>query len=163
MWWCIKLEFLSNEKFEEWKKLEWMHGWLRSGVNGWQGYDYLCCVMLSRPPLDAMANPMRSKSSSSLYWNRRWMYCVVVVWNCGCVGCFVVSMLKYWVWMCWVSIWTRMWSIFVRIGLKKGTIVYYYFEFIPTGRQEPLRDVPLRDVPLRDVPLRDVPLFRCNV
>lgn len=36
----------------------------RQGCQGCQGYHNLRCVMLSRPPLDAMPNSMRSKSSS---------------------------------------------------------------------------------------------------
>ena len=111
LWWCIKIEFLSNCMFEELKKLEWVAWWCAGWVEGWHGYHYLCCVMRSRPPLDAMPNSMRSQSSSSLSWNSQSIDCIV----CGCV-CFVaVSMLK-WMWLVFES---PMGFKFCNIWLKK--------------------------------------------
>ena len=68
---------LKNEK-----RLEWVDDGVDDGLKDARVIGYLSGVMRSRPPLVAIPNPMRSKSSSSsslqsMYFG--WFVCVVFV------------------------------------------------------------------------------------
>ena len=125
-------------KWDVWRmKKVRMSAWM--GVNlvkGCQGYHYLRCAMLSRPPLDAMPNSMRSKSSSSHSSNVRdngaleagLVWFVLVGLGLAVVAVSILQLVV----VCCISIWPAPdWINFFKIDLKKEpTRLHYYFEFL---------------------------------